>query len=377
MLRIMDDKPIKISHSRINEYISCSQRYKYKYVDKLQPISKNASLFFGSAIDLAIQSYLKDPQSDYMKVFETNWKRGHNSNNRWIWLYNSLEIDYSYRDYDPDLLTKEDEIKANDALKELNPGYTGTFQDYMEEVTNNKKQRAYRHFSDNEKRYFNRLSWLSMNRKGQLMIKAFIDDIAPKIDKVLMVQKRIDLKSNNGDALTGYVDMVLDIKEMGTIIFDLKTASMPYENLETMISQQLGIYAAVLGPEINSYKVGYIVLLKNIKKEKIKTCKSCHFRGEGSHKTCNNLIYDKKGSKVRCNGGWEITINAKAETQMLVDELSESNRDAILNTVGEVTHAIKEGIFFRNSQSCLSYGGCPYLDYCYKGKMDGLKKDES
>ena len=367
----MNNKPFKISHSAANEYISCPQRYKYKYLEKLKPVSKNASLYFGSAIDLAIQSYLKDPKSNYEEVFTKNWKTA-NDLGTFINLYDSVNIDYSYRDYDEDLLTFEDIEIAKQSQKELLPNFEGSWEEAKEYVTTRKKQRAHVHFSNNEHRYFNRLSWMSLYRKGLIMIRAFVEQVGPKIKKVLMVQKKVQLTSSAGDILTGYVDMVLDLEDHGIVIMDLKTASMDYEQLQTLVSQQLGIYASILGAEINSYKVGFIVLLKNLEKEKIKICKKCSFKGEGSHKTCNNEINSK-----RCNGEWDVKINPKGKVQILIDELTETNMQATLDTISGVTHAIKEGLFYRNSNSCLEYGGCAFLDYCFKGDSKGIIKDEN
>jgi PD-(D/E)XK nuclease superfamily len=372
MSSLQNDKKeiVKISHSKVNTYIECPQKFKYIYIDKLRPTSKNASLYFGSAIDLAVQEYLHDMKSDWKSKFEKHWLTA-NDQGRFINLYDSLEIDYSYKDFDKDLLTDEDIKIAEASQKELLPSFQGDWLEAKEYVTTRKKQRAHVHFTNNEHRYFNRLSWLSMKRKGILMTQAFVEQIGPKIKKVLMVQKRVQITSDNGDILTGYVDMVLDIEDHGVVIFDLKTAAQEYDPLQTLTSQQLGIYASILGAELNTYKVGYIVLLKNIEKDKEKICSVCGHKGEGSHKKCDAEINGK-----RCNGEWNLQLKLNGRVQVLTEELTEENMQAILDTVGGVTHAIKENLFYRNSNSCLEYGGCPYAALCWKGKMDGLVKDE-
>lgn len=370
-----DDKKdiIKISHSKVNEYIACPKRFEYKYVEKLYPTSKNASLYFGTAIDEAIQSYLKDPKSDYEGTFTKFWKTA-NDLGRFINLYDSLEIDFGYKDYDKDLLTFEDIKIAEESQKELLPNFKGDYLEAKEYVTTRKKQRAHINFTNDELRYFNRLSWMSMYRKGLLMIKAFVDEVGPKIKKVLMIQKKVQITSNTGDILTGYVDMVLDLEDHGVVILDLKTAAMEYETLQTLTSQQLGIYASILGSEVNSYKVGYIVLLKNIEKDRIKICKVCGHKGEGSHKTCDAMKADEPTK--RCNGEWDMKLKLSGKVQILTETLTEENMQAVLDTVSGVTHAIKEKLFYRNSNSCLDFGGCPYLNYCFKGDAKGLIKEE-
>ena len=366
----MSDTPIRISHSKINDYISCSQRYKYKHIDKLRPTSKNASLYFGTAVDEATQAYLKDKTANWEAVFHKYWTTA-NDLGKFVNLYDSLEVDFGYKDFDKDLLTFEDIEIAKKSHQELIPSVPGDWLEAKEYVTTRKKQRAYVKFSDNEHRYFNRLSWMSMYRKGLLMTRAFVEEIGPKIKAVLAIQKKVQLTSDTGDILTGYVDMVLDLEDHGIVILDLKTAAMEYDPLQTLTSQQLGIYASILGAEVNSYKVGYIVLLKNIEKDKEKVCKVCSHKGLGSHKTCDNVIEGK-----RCGGEWDMKLKLRGKVQFLVEELTEENMQANLDTVGGVTHAIKEGIFYRNTNSCLDFGGCPYLNFCFKNKMDGLVQDE-
>jgi hypothetical protein len=366
----MSDDKINISHSKAQLYQECSQKYKYQYIDKIRPLTKNASLFFGSAIDLAVQVFLKDQTADWKGAFEKAWK----VNFEWgkftpIW--DSMDVDYSYKDFDKDLLFKEDIDVAEKSKLELLPGFQGTWLEAMEHVTSRKKQRAHIQFGENELRYFNRLSWLSMNRKGYYMVKAFVDEIGPKIIKVLFVQKKVQITSEAGDVLTGYVDMVLELKDIGVVTLDLKTAAMPYDELEALVSQQLGIYSAILGPEINSYKVGFAVLLKSIKKDEKKICKVCGHKGEGKHKKCDAEIDGK-----RCNGEWDIQLEPKGQMQLITETLTETNIQAIMDTVSSITHLVKEKIFYRNPSACFNYGGCPYFEACWKGDFSKVKKDE-
>lgn len=363
-------KKTNISHSKAQLYQECSQKYKYQYIDKLRPATKNASLFFGSAIDIAVQAYLKDKTANWQAAFEKAWHTAFEWG-KYTKIWDSLGVDYSYKDFDEDLFRKEDIDQAEKSRLELLPNFPGNWLEAMKETIVRKKQRAHLNFTDDEHRYFNRLCWLSLNRKGYFMIKAFVDEIGPKIKKVYFVQKKVQITSDAGDVLTGYVDMVLDLEDIGVVILDLKTASMPYEELQTLISQQLGIYASILGPEVDSYKVGFAVLLKSIKKDEKKICKTCGHKGEGKHKKCDAEIDGK-----RCNGEWDIQIEPRGTTQLMTETLSEHNIQAILDTVSSITHLIKEEIYYRNPASCLNYGGCPYFEACWKNDFSKLVKDE-
>lgn len=383
---------IKISHSSANLYLTCSYKYKLQRIDRITSISKNASLYFGSAVDEAIQCYLKDfidgttEHSIWKEVFEKHWRKGHDGR-RVVSIYDSVNVNFGYKDYDAELLTPPDILLAKQSLNELLPDFKGDWQEAMDYVTTRKKQRAHVHFSDNEHRYFNRLSWMSMYRKGVIMVEAFIKDFAPKIKKVLAIQKKVQLTSDQGDVLTGYVDFVLDIEDLGTVIFDLKTSAQLYdEQLKILTSQQLGIYCSLLGPELNTRRVGFVVLVKNIKKNKIKICKSCGHKGLGSHKTCDAKVikpYDEQSPHTinakteRCNGEWDIQIEPEGVCQILTEELTDANMNAVLETVGGITDAIKAGIFVRNFNSCSDFDGCEYLNLCFKGSMKGLVQDNN
>jgi len=365
-----ENKPVKISHSKCQTYQECSQKYKYQNIDKLRPLTKNASLYFGSAIDVASQVYLKDKNADWKSAFERAWKTEYQWG-KFTQVYDSLEVDYSYKDFDKDLLLPEDIEQAERDRAELLPNFVGTWLEAMESVTEAKKQRAYKKFSANQQRYFNRLSWYSLNRKGYYMLKAFVDDIGPRIIRVIAIQKKVQITGTAGDVLTGYVDMVLELEGLGVVILDLKTAAMEYEDKQALVSQQLGIYATILGPEVGSYKVGFVVLLKNLQKDKKKVCTVCGHKGEGSHKKCDAEINGK-----RCNGEWSITMDPKGRTQVITETLTDTNMEAILDTVSSITEVIKQGIFYRNPSACFNFGGCPYFEVCWQNDYSKVVKDD-
>ena len=116
-------------------------------------------------------------------------------------------------------------------------------------------------------------------------------------------------------------------------------------------------------------KAGFIVLSKNIIKNKTKTCIKCSFDGTGGkHKTCSNEINGK-----RCNGEWSETFSPEANVQFIIDEIPQQTEDLVLDNIDDINVAIKTNHFTRNLQSCNSnFGPCDYIGYCYRGSMHGL-----
>ena len=52
--------PDIFSVSQLNQYLACPRKYRYRYLDHLEPESKSASMAFGSAIHGAIEWYWRE-----------------------------------------------------------------------------------------------------------------------------------------------------------------------------------------------------------------------------------------------------------------------------------------------------------------------------
>ena len=116
--------------------------------------------------------------------------------------------------------------------------------------------------------------------------------------------------------------------------------------------------------------VGFVVLVKQIQKNTKRVCTVCKFDGSFTrHKTCPQTV---NGS--RCYGSWDESHSPKAQIQLLVENISDTLGELVTTSMGEVEKAIEMGIFPRNLGACGKMYGkpCPMIDYCWKGKKDGL-----
>jgi len=221
--------------------------------------------------------------------------------------------------------------------------------------------------------YFNRCSWLSLKRKGHLLIEAFKVQFLPKVKNVLATQERASIKDpNTGDSIQGYIDMVLEIEGYDKpVIFDLKTAARPYTEEQIELGAQLTLYAGMNGGKYNTDLVGYVVLCKNIEKIEDSKCKTCGHTKTGRHKTCDNIINGQ-----RCEGEWLTKKIPKPNVQVLVKQKTQQEINDLFMDVGNILVAMKQEIVYKDISKCNNWFGskCPYYDACHHNDTSGLKK---
>ena len=70
----------RLSSSQITTYLMCPRKYRYRYIDKLEPESRSANMAFGSAVHAAIAWWWQkriDGRSptdeDALRVFRADW----------------------------------------------------------------------------------------------------------------------------------------------------------------------------------------------------------------------------------------------------------------------------------------------------------------
>ncbi len=180
------------------------------------------------------------------------------------------------------------------------------------------------------------------------------------------------LDNGGGDNFIGFVDLVADIDDHGTVIIDHKTSAMDYEPDSVLTSPQLAGYMHTLYPKYKTRKAGYIVFKKNIKKNRVKICSQCGHDGTGGrHKTCDNVISGK-----RCGGEWTETLTPEVVVQVIIDTIPERTEEIVLENMDLVNDGIKNKVFTRNLNMCKNYYGglCPYFNLCYKNKKEGLEQ---
>ena len=367
----------KTSHSQNNTYLTCPKHWYLSYKEGYENPVQGASLFFGSAVDAAVTDMLEG-KTDWENTFSDRWYRAFNFGKA-TQIFDNDEVVFGHKDFDKDVIESKDFIKMETWAKELNliaMSHVPSHSELLDLYKNcaDTKKNPYKTVSKEQLKYFNRCSWLSLKRKGKILLKAFNTQFYPKITRVIATQQRADIKDpNTGDTITGFIDMVLEIKGYDKpIIFDLKTAALPYSQDDIDLTQQLTLYAAMKGKDYNTDLVGYVVLCKNIPKEVVGTCTICAQKRTGRHKTCDAV--DSNGN--RCNGAWLETNKPAPIVQVLIEKKTQAQVDDLLIDIGNIMLAMDNQIVYKNVSKCNDWYGsrCPFFNLCHKGDATGLIK---
>jgi hypothetical protein len=278
----------------------------------------------------------------------------------------NVNMRYSNAEFDDDMLYDEDRMLLALKAKELELP-----EDI--DIISVKKEKGYDNMSENETRLYNLMNWLCIRNKAPIMLEAYKKEVLPRIVKVHSIQKEIKLENENGDVVTGFADLDIDFLNFDNIVYraiaDNKTSSIKYTPDSVATSQQLAIYCV---SEHVKHAV-YFVIQKKLKKPKI--CTKCGHNGkklDGSltgAKSCDNVVLSQ-----RCKGEWDKNITPEAKIDIIFDEITDLDREKVLNTVAEVNQDIRDMKFEKNPKSCGNYGGCEYRGLCWQGSMKGLKK---
>ena len=369
----------RTSHSQNSTYLTCPKHWYLNYKEGWESPVMGASLFFGSAIDAAVTEMLEGKQT-WLQTFYDRWNRAY-SFGKATPVFDNDDVVFSHKDFDKDVLESKDFATLETWAKELklmDDTATPTPQqliDLYKEASDTKKN-PYKVLKKTQLTFFNRSSWLSMKRKGKILLNSFNTQFYPKVKKVLATQQRADLKDpNTGDTITGFIDMVLEIEGYDKpVIFDLKTAALPYSQDDIDLTQQLTLYAAMKGKDYNTDLVGYVVLCKNIPKDTVSTCKKCGNTKTGRHKTCDAVV-----NNARCGGEWdEVTVPAPI-VQVLVESKTQEQINDLLLDIGNIMLAMDNNIVYKNVSKCKDwYGGpCVFYNACHKNDYTGLVKKGS
>ncbi len=224
-------------------------------------------------------------------------------------------------------------------------------------------------------------NWISLYRKGSFLVNAFIEWVDENVEEVLGTQIAIELEDEEGNKVPGLADFVIKVYGYDKpILVDLKTAARYYDRNSVKESEQLGLYFFYLKqtkfPDME--RAAYLVLSKQIKKNRKKTCKKCGAVTSGRETTC---AVGGKG-KNRCSGEFSVDISPECVVQYIHDEIPEGFIQDTINKFNISVESIKAGKFDACWDKCDNYYGrrCPFYDYCHSGSMEGLmqkdKKDE-
>ena len=322
-------KKINLSHSACDKYIKCPAMYKHHYIDRVRPIGKGSALFFGSAMDEALNVLLGTMQM-VGKVYPANIINIAVSTfvDEWAKCIENPDIEYFKSDIDFSLITESD----IEDLIELDPEVTDHFE-FLEECYAILKKKE--KLEDLDKILYNRIAWYSLLEKGKLLIVAYYDDILPQIHTVFDIQKKIELPDGKGNTIIGYIDAIVSFIDAPDrkVVLDNKTSSSTYKSDSVSLSTQLATYCEAEEIDYGAYGV----VEKKIRKRIPRT-----------------------------------------RTNLIIDKIPEKLLDETFEMYDNVLEGIQNEEFDKNYESgCFFYGKpCPYFKYCKSnGKiMDGLEK---
>jgi len=359
---------MKVSHSKINKYLTCPRLYHLHYDLRLRELQLSSALFFGSAVDEALNCFLLRKKKeltgqekiqvalDPKVVFEQQMESS-NYNQETLYLKKSLLVRYFATDYVPEILEHDDFFLLTEYLKEN--GYENTNGlEVMEETKAFIKSEGFYKLPKVDQIFYNYANWLSLRRKGFHMLDAFERDLYPLIDEVISIQKEVDLR-NGEDSMTGFIDFVAKLKgENFARIIDNKTAGKKYDEDSVETSPQLTVYAEFEKLE----NAAYFIMLKKPKFIRHKTCQICGVTTTGAARKC-----DQGGTgKKRCNGDFDVLVTCEFNTQKVLGEITEEQKDLTFNEIADIMDKIKAGEFpkidrkgcFHFGKKCIGYKRC-------------------
>lgn len=371
---------MKLSHSSKNKYLSCAESYRLHYILKYRAITLSSALVFGSAIDEALNLMLNNKDNPEVlklaiQIFNEKWEQGQDSARNIVDMPLNPNLKYSRYDFESDLLSKSD-------WRELFK-YDGKFFETKTRVEEEMKVgKDWLDIDPETRSVLNYANWLCLQKKGELLLTAYYNQILPNIKRVLAVQMNVELDDGHSNILNGVIDAVVETQDGKVIILDNKTTSTEYSEDSVAGSEQLATYYAILNilnedPE-HEWKhavtgAGYAVMSKKLIKDVTKVCKECGHVATGSHKKCDNEV-----DGDRCNGEWDKTVKFDVKTQFITGNISDIYAAEVLENASTVKACIEAGLFPKNYSACENMFGnpCPFINKCHKGSDKGLIKLE-
>ena len=357
----MIDTKSKISFSAYKRYMDCPKKEYYHAIERLRPSYTTSALVFGSAIDEALNYILSSVKEGAEPSVEAAVQI-------YTDRFSKVKSEFQYvlwqtGDFDIDLFNEQDRDMVLRMVQ--NCGYKGDdLTELAKELLTSIRYSGYKYLSDNQKRAINLMCDITGVMKASLLLAEYISYVVPRLDKIIEVQRQVEI-----DNIVGIIDFIGEM-DGKRIIFDNKTSKNFYQSKDVKYSPQLALYSDLLGIE----SAGFIVLLKDIAKDKIKTCVKCGKDGTGQkHRTCDKLIDNE-----RCHGEWDEEIRLRPMIQILTDSIDVKNSQMVRQSLNETLAAKKANLYPRNLSSCgWMYGRkCPYFYKCWHGSNKDLETKE-
>jgi hypothetical protein len=332
------NKPI--SFSGYKRFITCPKYYYYHDIKGEKSDIVSSALVFGTAVDLALNHLLEFRNEPEALGLSKDIAKMHIINTK---------IDmYFTADYDSDLGLDLLQLYLDEK------SYKGDPNELMTELLNNQNK-----LSDNESYILNKVVKHCLIQKVDIILNSYFTKVLPIIGSVETVQKEVTTADGSK---RGIIDTIIILKDGKRVIFDNKTSSRPYEKDSVLKSPQLALYASM----VNADHAGFIVMNKQITKNRKKVCSKCGYDGSGTkYRTCHNIINKKK-----CASEWDETIDPYSFIQIHIDKIPQINKNLINEAMDDTIKCIKNGIFPRNLNNCFNTYGqpCPYVKKCWECK---------
>lgn len=234
---------LRLSHTQVSKYLECPRKWKHYYLDKIRPEGIGSALFFGISLDEAFNRLLLEKKEHFKndehfdfyltakEIFDFSMKPFAKNEN----------CEYFKSDLDLNLLQTKDIEKIINYAEEL--GFDEFFK--IPDIINYTYERKFKVDRDTKK-LFNYINWLSLVRKGHIMLKAYEKNILPQIYKVFDIQRNIELKNNEtGDSYIGKIDFIASFNDDPEVeyICDNKTSSKPFKLDDVLNHSQLASYS--------------------------------------------------------------------------------------------------------------------------------------
>lgn len=320
-------KKLKLSNTKRDKYIGCNARYNFHYNLKYRTKALSSALFFGVAVDEALNRMLLDKKDDHTeeekKLMELTpeetfikYLSDVTHNNQRVHIPRFKHCVYAKADFDHTMLSEADlELIGHDLE------YCKAHVEWYHAELKKKDGKV----TEAETNDFNLMNWYSLKRKGLMILETYREEIMPQIHKVYSIQERVNLPNGSGDIIDGVIDFVASFTDDPETVYvvDNKTASQAYNQKKLTESDQLHLYAYY--KELSH--IAYIVCEKGIR---------------------------KRDPRVRIN--------------ILKGEVDEDFTDNLLDSYEDTLYNIREENFNPNFKSgCVFfYKPCEYYDLCHK-----------
>lgn len=330
-----------LSHSAKECYLTCPKKWELYYKEKLRSKYISSALFFGAALDEALNVLLLDKKKNLteeekellkfspLEIFLREFKNVKILGKK-VDISQSEYAQYYKSDLDIKLLEPQDHKSVIEFANKLEIELQ-SFDDiekFVEEVHLNLK--AKQKLDIETQKVYNNICWFSLYRKGVLLLQEYEQQIMPEIEEVFEIQKRIVLPDGE-DEFVGVIDLICSFNSESGVkyVCDNKSSSQPYKQDSVALSAQLAGYSE----HEENENCAYIVLEKKLRKREPRT-----------------------------------------RSQIIKDKMPEETKNQTFDELTHVFHEINACNFEKNMDNCFQYGRkCEYYDYCRTGDLKGLQ----